>query len=1225
VHRLACAILAGLGLLACNAPPCLTAQTYTPPTAQQVNAQVKDILIGQNSYGWDPVYQGILINWWQANPNQVNCNGADVCDTQPNSTQHDSTNDIRDLQHLYWYTYRNPSDTSFSAAIQDIAGTTKSEWGTTSLDKGWVYGILLRLYEYAPTPAERAYWRNVIVTYWVPTNYNNLDSALHVQINYNVGNCDCGSSTIYLAQSFRVPYALEIGADLIDAGTRFNNPQWIAAGYQSVQSVVNLAFIPQYGLTGRIFLISDPKYTGTNYLWDTESQPQDNSEMMEALVRAAAIVNTTTLVSNSSTIASYLNSLAAQIMNANLTAGHLHDATYGGYFESFYVAKNFDGTAAGTTDTSDKEGRQLSLLGSAHLYDLFNQSTEFANVEAEMLRLNMQPYTPATAGVNGMVLPNTVMGTPPTVNGYPASTLGYTFETNGNFSLWYASGVYQDWVSAEQNNLAMLGMQEWLSSPLTTTTTLSASSLNIIIGGSVTLTAVVNGSNSTAATGNVFFYDGSASLGGGLLNSTGQAQLTLSTLAVGSHSITAQYAGDTDFYSLSTSAPTTITVGGNATTTTLTATPNPVTQGSSITFTSNVSSSATGTPTGTVTFYDSGTAIGSGTLAAHIASFSTSSLSVGQHTVTAMYSGDATFAASSSTSVSVTVNGAPTATQTALTATPTSGTVGTSVAIAVTVSNNSSGYLAATGTVNILDGTTSLGVVPLTNGAASLTVSTFAVGSHTLTALYSGDTTHTASTSSATYVTITATPVATTTTLSSSATTAQEGVGITFSSTVSSTANGTPSGIVDFFDGINILESRALGTNGTASVSISTLNAGSHTISAGYEGDATHNPSISPALAILITAVPAASAVALTASGSPIVFGVNETLSLQVSSTANGTPSGGVTILDGSTPLATLTLDSNGDAALSTSTLAVGSHTLTATYTGDSGHNPASSSAIVVIVQTIATNASLSASATSLASGALLTLTANITSSSSIVATGNIVFLEGSTSLGSASLSGSGVATFNTAALSVGTHALTAVYAGDSTHGGSTSNVVSVIVGTPAFTLSATPASVTATSSTEAVVQITMTPSFGFSQTVTLSVSGLPANASARFASSTLTPGSNGAGAVTNVSIAIDGQTAATHIGAHPLQHDGIFLALTLGLGLVDLRRRMLRHVRMLSLAIAMTAGWLSLVLFTGCGSGGSANNNRPSTPVTPPGSYTITISATTSQTQTANFTLVVQ
>ncbi|HEX8919614.1 MAG TPA: ice-binding family protein [Chloroflexota bacterium] len=96
----------------------------------------------------------------------------------------------------------------------------------------------------------------------------------------------------------------------------------------------------------------------------------------------------------------------------------------------------------------------------------------------------------------------------------------------------------------------------------------------------------------------------------------------------------------------------------SSTTTTLSSSPNPSAAGQSVTFTATVTSSS-GTPSGSVAFKDGTTAIGSGTLnASGVATFSTSALSLGVHSVTAVYAGDGGHNASTSSAVSQVVPGA---------------------------------------------------------------------------------------------------------------------------------------------------------------------------------------------------------------------------------------------------------------------------------------------------------------------------------------------------------------------------------------------------------------------------------------------------------------------------------------------------------------------------------------------------------------------------------------
>ena len=188
------------------------------------------------------------------------------------------------------------------------------------------------------------------------------------------------------------------------------------------------------------------------------------------------------------------------------------------------------------------------------------------------------------------------------------------------------------------------------------TTTLGASATSVAIGTSVTFTATVSSAlTSPAPTGTVQFYDGSTKLGAAVTLTAGSASYSTSSLAAGTHTITAVYSGDSNFSS-STSAALTEQIVMAGSTTTLTASATSVMSGTSVTFTAAVSSSLTSpAPTGTVQFYDGSTALGSAVaLTAGSASYTTSSLAAGTHTITAVYSGDANF--SSSTSAAVTEN-----------------------------------------------------------------------------------------------------------------------------------------------------------------------------------------------------------------------------------------------------------------------------------------------------------------------------------------------------------------------------------------------------------------------------------------------------------------------------------------------------------------------------------------------------------------------------------------
>jgi hypothetical protein len=99
--------------------------------------------------------------------------------------------------------------------------------------------------------------------------------------------------------------------------------------------------------------------------------------------------------------------------------------------------------------------------------------------------------------------------------------------------------------------------------------------------------------------------------------------------------------------------------GSAATTTSLSASPTSAVTGTTIALTATVTTSGSGSPTGAVTFLDGATPLATGTLSSGAASFSTTSLAVGPHSITASYAGDPTHLASVSSAVTVTITAPP--------------------------------------------------------------------------------------------------------------------------------------------------------------------------------------------------------------------------------------------------------------------------------------------------------------------------------------------------------------------------------------------------------------------------------------------------------------------------------------------------------------------------------------------------------------------------------------
>jgi parallel beta-helix repeat protein len=632
-----------------------------------------------------------------------------------------------------------------------------------------------------------------------------------------------------------------------------------------------------------------------------------------------------------------------------------------------------------------------------------------------------------------------------------------------------------------------------------TTTTLSSSVNPALVGGTIVLSTHVT-SLSGMPTGTVTFFDGSTVLGSAnVLNDF--AIFSISTLSLGTHNLTASYAGDGTF-AASSSAALAQVVGKAATTLSLGTSLNPSTFGQSVTFSASVFTSF-GSPTGTVTFFDGSTMLGTATIVNDLATITISTLSAGSHGITAVYGGDGNFSGSSSPVVQEAVSRA--ASSTSLSASSNVITIGQSLTFTATVTAATAGF---TGTVTFTDGSNVLGVVQLVNGVAALTTSALTTGNHSVIATYSGDSNFGASASTAAAVTVNL--MASSTALSSSVNPDVVGQSVTFTATVTS-SSGTPSGSVTFMDGSAVLATVALDANGVAQFTSAALSTGGHSITATYSGDTNYVSSTSSGLTETVNK--AATTTALSSSMNPAVVGQSVTFTATVTSSF-GTASGSVTFMDGSTVLATVSLDASGVAKFTTAALSTGGHSITATYSGDTNYVSSASSALTETVNKATTTTALSSSMNPAVVGQSVTFTATVASSFGIPS-GSVTFMDGSTVLATVSLDANGVAKFTTAALSTGGHSITASYSGDANDLSSTSSTLTETVNkaTTTTTLSASvnPALVgQAVTFTATVASSSGTPSglvtFMDGSTVLATVS-LDANGMAKFTSAALSTG----------------------------------------------------------------------------------------------------------------------
>jgi len=178
------------------------------------------------------------------------------------------------------------------------------------------------------------------------------------------------------------------------------------------------------------------------------------------------------------------------------------------------------------------------------------------------------------------------------------------------------------------------------------TITVTASSTTIAAPSGSISYSILNASGISVATGILPLTVGSSS-------STATV-LIPSSLAPGSYTISITYSGDSNYAVPSTATTISLHISQATSTVTLTSSASSVVLTNPLLFTTTVSSTTT-TPTGTVSFLDGTTPLGQGTLSNGVAVLSTSSLTAGSHTITAVYSGDANFSAATSGAITESV------------------------------------------------------------------------------------------------------------------------------------------------------------------------------------------------------------------------------------------------------------------------------------------------------------------------------------------------------------------------------------------------------------------------------------------------------------------------------------------------------------------------------------------------------------------------------------------
>jgi subtilase family serine protease len=362
------------------------------------------------------------------------------------------------------------------------------------------------------------------------------------------------------------------------------------------------------------------------------------------------------------------------------------------------------------------------------------------------------------------------------------------------------------------------------------------------------------------------------------------------------------------------------------TTTTLTSSLNPSIYGESVTFTAKVVASLSGTPAGSVQFLKSGVVVATETLASGKATYTTSALDATTHPMTAVYVGNIDDITSTSSAVNEVVDKANTTASVIASVNPSMYNQPVTFTATITPAHGGT----PTGTVTFEKFGVSLGTVTLSGGKAVFTTSALLVATHTITAVYAGDSDFIGSTSPG--ISEVTKAASTTTALTLSPNPSSYGKAITLTATVAGSFGGAISGTVTFYHATTVLGTGTLSGN-VAKLTVSNLSVGTSHLSATYGGSTNYLISTSSIVAQVVDK--ASTTTTLTSSENPSTSGTSVTFTATVKAGTGPTPTGSVTFKDGSTTLGSGTLNSSGVATFSTSSLAVGSHSIVASHGGN--------------------------------------------------------------------------------------------------------------------------------------------------------------------------------------------------------------------------------------------------------------------------------------------------
>ena len=272
-----------------------------------------------------------------------------------------------------------------------------------------------------------------------------------------------------------------------------------------------------------------------------------------------------------------------------------------------------------------------------------------------------------------------------------------------------------------------------------------------------------------------------------------------------------------------------------------------------------------------------------------------------------------------------------------------------------------------------------------------------------------------------------------------------------------------------------------------------------------------------------------------------------------------------------------------------------GNHLVRASFSGDTNVNGSTATGTLVVNANTPASVSLSADNAAIVAGGTVNLTAQVTSDvRSYTATGNVIFMDGTNTLGTVKLDATGTAKLALTSLAAGTHMLSANYAGDAVLTGSTGGPLTENV--TDYTVQPTPASLVIRAGQSASANLNVIPLGGSTQTISFTCNAASADINCAFSPASVTLDGVNPGVV---KITVNTKAIAAHAF---IKHQILGFASTVAFAglLVPFRRR--KHWKSLAGLVAMFVISLYAV---GCGSGSGNSSSAPR------GTYVVNVTAT--------------